>query len=424
MLKNLILNLIKLGRNYTMGKFRTDVHLSHQFLTGVNTSYTPSGTNAGDTGLYEHDTADYAQDSIQVFFEVTLLVTEVGPSPIGAESCRVQLFEKGGSAITGSEVSHGNPGTQTRLRSGDISANLSGAQELFVQTRTTHTSYQYTVTDPRLITIQNGNVTKTVIAWTIGDDNSAAFGGINEVTRIRRMLYTAGDYDLTGSPTYDFQATARNSGGATTSITLKNHTDSSTLATVSTSNSTPTLLQSTGITPTTAKEYTTTLQRTTPGGTARIISAYLVIKLVDTTSLTKLLSPIQVFAGLSSGTSTVYSTNTNKACGWDVGDFDKATISTTYESSHLAGNPGFTGSAQTALLETSTINSGSENSTNQTTYQRMRNSYTASSGSNIDVDVKGKRTAGNRPNPYSISSGRILVFLTSITEGRRRWSIS
>ena len=401
-----------------MARIRQDVHLTSQFLTSTSTTWAPSSTNEGDTGLIEHDTADF--DAVDgIFFEATITMTQLSGTPDEAQHVEARLFEKGGTLITDSTVATPADTQGTfRLRSGDIKANLSGAQELFAQFRTTDStgSYQCTITSARLIIIQDGAITKTAIYWEIGSDQTTGSGSYAEVVERRRMFLNESDYD--GSIAYEWHATMRNTGGSHAFAELRNVTDGASIVAVDTTNSSPTLGIATGLSMTDLKEYTTRIKSST-GPTATIRNAFLVMKLTKSTPLTKMICPIQIATRLRSGTNTNYSTSNFKECGWDRADYQRVIFNTQYESSFRRTTIGVN-ALGTSILEGSTINAGSENTTTSTSFVRQQNGYTSSTSANIDIDNKGKSTRreGIPPPRYEIAGARILVVLTKIRDRR------
>lgn len=117
--------------------------------TGSDTSYVLDANK----GFWDYVSAEW-DGTIAAYFEAYLSIQNA------SATAYAQLSTSGGSAVSGSEITNGST-ADTRIRSGNIYANLVGGNEYTVQCKTSNGSYQWRCRSARLVIVQTGTPTKT-----------------------------------------------------------------------------------------------------------------------------------------------------------------------------------------------------------------------------------------------------------------------
>jgi hypothetical protein len=231
---------------------------SHAFLNGYDGPSSTSYTEGYYPIYYYYDSSQF-DGTVTVYFEAYISSSTVG------ETVYAELFQVGGSAVSGSEISSASGDTE-RQRSGSIT--LTSGQTYGVKLKATNsTGFLY---GAKLIIQQSGTgLTKTESYFQLAhnDNSNAGFTDTSYTAQNLFNLYEPNNWSW-NIPTACHEATFKTSSSSKTGyVELYNNDDSSSISALTTTSTTYTRSRSASLTmPTTAKTMEMR-EKVTSGGT-------------------------------------------------------------------------------------------------------------------------------------------------------------
>jgi hypothetical protein len=384
-----------------MAKIYKEINIidSNGFTT-TSTSYVGDGSQ----GIVEHD-PDWYDQVEGIYFEAEFQLI----GGIGGGTAYAKLYNMTDSTdVSGSEVSiYIDILTQYgKARSSDLSGVMTASKEYYVQWKTSNASYTIELLNAKIITIQNGAITKTATHWNMGWLGNQLSTSYAEYSYPKRMLYTSTNYD--GTVSFEFHATLYHyqSGETSYAELADGATQKAECTAVSTN---PVLAKDTSVSAfTSGNELKVNTKSSTAKLAARIANAHLII--LQTGTITKTVSTIQVLCGLETGTSTSYPSSGKIRASWDDDDWAYLSKDTRHETTM---HRGASGTVYSKITDVSSSSSSELTSTSISPERKMSSSDVGIYGDNKTVGFMGKQ-GSSRSNWYVYNS-RILVYITSMT---------
>src|SRR3989338_5246158 len=180
--------------------------------TITSASYGPTDNSLG---LFTWDSTKYSA-TITVYFEAVFSTANA------THTAYVSLFTSGGSQVTQSEVTTTGDTNYHRVRSGNISGNLTDGTQYSVRGKNSTTPATSTIKAARLIVVQQNatNITTTRTIIEVGNNETLSVTTTaTALTDKKLWLYTSGSYD--GTVTTTFSASVSLTNGTTYEVRLK-----------------------------------------------------------------------------------------------------------------------------------------------------------------------------------------------------------
>jgi hypothetical protein len=380
------------------------------------TSYAPTD---GSYGMYKYIKADYVPLTT-VYFEVVMSCTFTGtPNSVGV--VYAQLYNSSTSAaVSGSEVTvlAGGGTVFDRVRSGDLTSALGASDTYYVQVKTANASTTTgQIRSAKLVTYQNGTITKTKTTWLIGGDDSKKGTAYAEVTERKRMYFLSTDYQGLFAESYRFGATIKGTAGSQGRARVFDVDNAAARSTVTTTSTTE--VYQTGFfsefNVVVSAEHTCEYSSNSATNTAFIRNAHFEMLESAAGGITKTVDPIQVWQSEFSTTLTTYAVGEFKEANFNPNDYTSMSVDSTHESSIKTG-VGTTASA--IIKDDATQITGSEVTTTDTAYTRATSGSLTEPTDSSDIDFDLKHSTGG--SSAFLCNARMIVYLTNITYGAIR----
>jgi len=379
--------------------------------TAATTSTTDTPTN-NSLGLVLWDGTKYSGEA--VYFEALLqCVSCTG----GNARASATLYSSGGTAVTGSTITS-TSASGARVRSSDISSNLTDNTSYTVRFRVDATSGTAKVRAARLIVVQSSTtmITDTQTQVEIGNSETTTSSSYVGLTNVKYYLYDSSKFNP--APTVYFEATMRATAATTAYAILADSivpggACNGQLASseVSVTGATWTRVRSSAITLTRGSVYGVCIRNSTSGQTAGIANAKIIIEQSDTTGGIKALETVQQQINtLATDTDSTYTLQSyfNR---FDPANFKGGNFNIFYEVDLKTS----AGTAYAQLFNVSgSYTVGPELTTTTTSdFARLRSSEITSSlpgvASDLDTQLKNSAT-----NTTSASNSWLIIQISNL----------
>lgn len=372
-----------------------------------STSYNPT---TGELGITKFDPADY-DPLTEIYFQASVYFELVGsiPPPDNQRGF-VQLYNRTNSTeltAMATPTIAGNP-TATdyyMLTSGDLLSSLTSTKELDVRIKVTDVAYRVTVSQARLLIVQNGTIKKTVSVYELSGYHITSATTAEETLYPMRALLDTTNFD--GTLSYELHTTGNVLTG-TLSVELYDNTNTAIRQTNTHNSATINLAQSavTGLVDDSEHTIRLKMGAARQGGYVRL--AVLKVKQSSATNITKTEIPKQVLMRAIVTSATSYSSTDKMMSSYATGDYSGIT-SAYYHEANVKSNDA-SGVSYASLLEDTTEYTSAEVNATGVAYSRQR------SGSLAEPSDGNLTTINKTSASYSAtcSSSRLIIVVTDI----------
>ncbi|KKQ94586.1 MAG: Fibronectin, type III domain protein [Candidatus Levybacteria bacterium GW2011_GWA1_39_11] len=300
------------------------INIMDRSATITSASYGPTDNSLG---LFTWDSTKYSA-TITVYFEAVFSTANA------THTAYVSLFTSGGSQVTQSEVTTTGDTNYHRVRSGNISGNLTDGTQYSVRGKNSTTPATSTIKAARLIVVQQNatNITTTRTIIEVGNNETLSVTTTaTALTDKKLWLYTSGSYD--GTVTTTFSATVKKAGGGSyTAYACLYSTSGSEIGCVSDTSGSFVYPTPASVSLTNGTTYEVRLKSSAAQAkSVAVANAHVIIDQTAAGGLTKMELYHQYVNTLATDTNDVY-TSQNYLNYYDPGNFEGGTFTYYFES--------------------------------------------------------------------------------------------